>query len=438
MTLFLKKNQNNRAFNNFYNWSRLIAITGSAQFIIQMVAFISGIIIIRKLPTQEYALYTLANTLLGTMIILANGGVSTGVIAQCSKVWQDKVKLGEVMVTGMALRKKFSIVTLIVGIPILMYLLLKNEASWLMTILIVITLIPAFTSSLSASLLGIVPGLHQDIVPLQKNQLAVNIGRLLLLSLVIFIFPFAFVAILASSIPQFWGNQNLRKIVKNYLDFQQSPSPIVRKNIMATVKKIYPQAVYSSFSGQITIWILSIFGTTLSVAQIGALGRIAIILTLITAMFNTLIAPRFARLIEDFKLLLKRYMQILLLISVLFVFIILLVYFFPNQILLILGSKYANLQHEIFLAIIGSCLASFSGIIYSLYSQRGWIINPLISISLNLSALITAVLLVDLKTLSGVLILSIIVESILLIVNGFYGFFKIFKLKNSVSANSFS
>jgi O-antigen/teichoic acid export membrane protein len=437
MTLFFKKNQNNLLFNNLYSWSKLIAITGSAQLIIQVIGFISGIIVIRMLPTHEYAIYTLGNTLLGTMVILANGGISTGVMAQGSKVWQDKAKLGEVMVTGLALRKKFATVTLIVGTPILMYLLLKNEASWLMTTMVVLTLIPAFITSLSASLLGIVPTLHQDIVPFQKNQLAVNFGRLLLLCLVIFIFPFAFVAILASSIPQIWGNLNLRRIAKKHVDLQQSPSPMVSKNILSTVKRIYPQAVYSSFSGQITIWILSIFGTTTAIAQIGALGRIAMILTLITAMFNTLIAPRFARLIEDFKLLLKHYLQILLLVSILFIFIIAFVCFFPSQILLILGSKYANLQHEIILVIIGSCLASFCGIIYSLYSQRGWIINPVLSISLNISALVFAIFLVDVKTLEGVLILNIIVESILLIVNSFYGFFKIFKLKNTVDANMY-
>ena len=60
-------------------WLKLITITGLAQVIVQAVGFISGILVIRLLPVQEYALYTLANTMLGTMTVLSDGGISTSV-----------------------------------------------------------------------------------------------------------------------------------------------------------------------------------------------------------------------------------------------------------------------------------------------------------------------------------------------------------------------
>src|SRR4051812_39271310 len=86
-------------------WGKLISITGSAQVLIQAIGFVSGIMIIRLLSTSEYALYTLANTMLGTMTLLTDGGINTGVMAQGGRVWQDKVKLGIVMNTGMDLRR---------------------------------------------------------------------------------------------------------------------------------------------------------------------------------------------------------------------------------------------------------------------------------------------------------------------------------------------
>ena len=103
-------------------WSRLLSITGSAQMLIQGIGLISGILVIRLLPTHEYALYTLANTMLGTMTILADGGISPAVMAQGGKVWDDRDKLGAVLVTGMELRKKFVMVSLAVSIPLLIYL----------------------------------------------------------------------------------------------------------------------------------------------------------------------------------------------------------------------------------------------------------------------------------------------------------------------------
>src|SRR5690606_35641018 len=102
-------------YSRISEWGKLIAITGSSQILIQALGFISGILVIRVLPVHEYALYTLANTMLGTLTILADGGISTGTMALGGKVWNDRDKLGKVMATGMALRKKFAIGSLLVS-----------------------------------------------------------------------------------------------------------------------------------------------------------------------------------------------------------------------------------------------------------------------------------------------------------------------------------
>src|SRR5436853_1163 len=121
-------------------WGKHISITGSAQIVVQAIGFISGILVIRLLQTNEYALYTLANTMLGTMIILADGGISAGVMAQGGKVWQDREKLGVVLATGLNLRKKFATASLLIATPILLFLLQRHGASWLMAILVIAAL----------------------------------------------------------------------------------------------------------------------------------------------------------------------------------------------------------------------------------------------------------------------------------------------------------
>ena len=185
-----------------FGWVKLISITGGAQIIVQAIGLVSGILIIRLLPTHEYGLYTLANTMLGTMIILADGGISPGVMAQGGKVWQNSEKLGAVLATGLELRKKFAAISLIVSTPILLYLLLKQGASWVSAVLIVAALIPAFYAALSDALLEIVPKLHQTILPLQKNQIVVVVARLFLSGITLFAFPWTYVAILATAVPR--------------------------------------------------------------------------------------------------------------------------------------------------------------------------------------------------------------------------------------------
>lgn len=412
-------------------WGKLITITGSAQLIVQLIGFLSAIIVIRLLPTKEYALYTLANTMLGTMILLADGGISTGVMSQGGKIWKDREKLGLVIATGLDLRKKFAVGSLIVAIPILLYLLLHHGASWLMAILITLSLIPAFFTSLSGTLLEVAPKLKQDIAPLQKIQVGTNALRLALIGLTIFTFPWAYLAVLASGLPQIWANLQLRKTSFNYANFKQQPDPAIRKDILEFVKRILPGAIYYCASGQITIWLISIFGSTTSVAQVGALGRLVMVLGIFNVLFSTLISPRFARLPNNRKVLLRNYLKIQVILFALMAILIIMVWQFSTQILWVLGPAYINLKKEVVLNIGGSCLGLIAGSSFSLYTHRGWAIKPIILIPLSIAAIAVSASLIDISTLHGILLLNIYVASFEVIMHMAYSIIMIKNVKIS-------
>jgi O-antigen/teichoic acid export membrane protein len=416
----------NARFSKILHWGKLITITGAAQMLVQAIGLISGIIIIRLLPTEEYALYTLVNTMLGTMTLLADGGISAGVLSQGGLVWQDRTKLGIVLSTGIALRKKFALLSLVIAVPVLLYLLRHHGASLFTSILIVASLIPAFFAALSDSLLEIVPKLHQDIKPLQKNQLGVNFGRLFLTAVTLFFFPWAFVAIIAAGLPRSYGNIKLRKIADNYIEKGQKSDPIVSKEILKVVKRILPGAIYYSFSGQITIWLISIFGRTTGIAQVGALGRISMLLTVFGTIISTLVIPRFARLKRERKVLISFYAITKLLILIVLVGFVILTYLFSHPLLWILGSKYYGLEHELNLTIIGSCISLFAGLSFQLYSSRGWAMLPLVLIILDVSSIVMGLLLFNLSSIDGVLELNIFTSSCLLLINVCFMLYKIF------------
>jgi len=436
MKSFVNKLKEQPRYSKAFEWAKLVSITGSVQVIVQAISFVSGILVIRMLSTEQYALYTLANTMLGTMVVLADGGISTGVMAQGAKVWLDRNKLGTVIVTGFDLRKKFAIGSIVIATPVLLYLLRQNGASWIMSIGVILALLPAFLFSLTGNLLEIVAKIKQDIAPLQKVKVFTNIGRLALLALLIFAFPFAYIAILASAIPQLWANMKMRKNGAQYADLHQKPDPHVRKEILGMVKRILPGAIYFSVSGQVSIWLISVFGSTSSIAQAGALGRLSMILTVFTVVFNTLITPRFARLPNDSNLLRNRYVQIIGGLFILGLGIVGLFSLFPSQILWILGNKYADLTSEVVLIIIGSCLSLIAGCSYSLYSNRGWAMNPLIGIPIGMMAIVCGALLLrtELSTLTGVLKFDIFVNCVAVLVNVSYGLLKIVRSRKAGNA----
>jgi O-antigen/teichoic acid export membrane protein len=418
----------NPKYSKLFKWSRLVSITVVAQVLLQMLSFICGILVIRLLPTHEYALYTLANTMLATMILLADSGVSTGVMAQAARVWDDNDKLGAVLVTGFVLRKKFALVSLLIAFPALLYLLLRHGFSWSMSALIFISLVPAFFTGLSGTLLEIVFKLRQHIIPLQKVQVMNNLGRLVLIASLLIIFPWAFIAILAAGIPQIWANRRLRNDSMAHVNWQQKPDPAVRKEIMLIVKRALPGAVYYCLSGQITIWLISVFGNSTAIAQMGALGRLAMVLSVFTVLFSTLVSPRFAKLPPSKEILLKLFLNIMSGLLLLTLLITCFTWLFPSEMLWILGKNYSGLNIELLLYVADSCLGLLWGSAYILGTTRGWNIHPGFSITVSISSIVVGAMVIDISTVRGVLLLNLFVSLIQVFMYGSYTLLKIIKM----------
>ena len=390
------------------HWIKLISITASAQIIVQALGFLCGILIIRLLPIEEYALYILANTMLGTMTVLGNAGIAQGVMSEGGKVWQDKNKLGAVLITGLNLRRKFAIASLILTTPILLYLLIDNGASWLTSIMIALSLIPSFYASLSDGLLQIVPKLNQNIKPLQQNQVAVSVGRLVLLFSTLFIFPFAVITILSNGAPRVYGNIKLRKIAKQHADFEQVPDLGVEKNILKIVKRILPGSIYYAISGQLVIWLVSIFGDTASIAKLGALSRLTMLITFVVIMIDYVLVPRFSKLKNNRYILIKEYFTIQVVLLVVSFIILCGTFVFSDYILFVLGDNYVGLHQELFLMSLNSCVLLFSVSTNKLMSSRGIVLSPLFFIIFMIIIQFTFAFLVDLKSLNGIIIYSIL------------------------------
>ena len=414
-------------------WVKLFSITGITQILIQIFGLLSGIVIIRLMSVEEYAWYTIANTILGTLTLLSDAGISTGVLSEGGKVWNNKELLGKVMVTGMRLRTRFASISLFICIPILIVLLHRQNASPLQIVLICLSIIPSFLASLTDILLEIPIKLYQDVLALQKNQLFTSILRLLLISFSIFIFPFTYIALLGNGIPRLWANRNLKKINKQFFDNNQIPDKNVESSILKLVSKILPGSLFYCIYGQITIWIITLLGKSASIAQIGAFGRLSMVLSLINVIISILIIPRFSKIISPYFLK-KRTMQIQIGLLILMTIIIIISYLLSNYLLLILGNKYKGLNYELFLSIISSCIGIVGGATYNLFTSKGWAIKPYIQIPMSLLSLLIGLIIFNCQTLVGILFLSIFTGFIQYIFSLFFLFYKIgytkFRVKN--------
>ena len=186
-------------------WARIFGTVGSVQVLVQGVGFLSGILIVRTLSIQQYALYTLANTLIVTMSMLGDAGISNGLLSEGGKVWRDRHRLGRGIATGLELRRRFALWLLGVSAPVLLYLLLSHGASWLEALCLLALVCASFWLSLLGGIYSVGLGLHQRLADTQRVALIQNSARLAGLAPLLRAFPNAVVSVAASLAPQAWS-----------------------------------------------------------------------------------------------------------------------------------------------------------------------------------------------------------------------------------------
>ena len=87
------------------------------QALVQVIGFAAGLLIVRNLPKREYAFYTIGNTMLSTILVLADSGISSALTAIGGRVWQDSRRLGSLLNTALQLRRQMVVVTLLAVVP---------------------------------------------------------------------------------------------------------------------------------------------------------------------------------------------------------------------------------------------------------------------------------------------------------------------------------
>ena len=386
-----------------WGWTKLMASVGAKQAIVQGIGFASGILILRRLPAADYALYTLAYSMLGTINVLADGGISSGVMAEAGRVWGDRIRLGRVLATGLALRRQFAIWSLALCVPFLTFLFRQHGASWPTAFALLAAVIVSFWFVLATSVYGVAPALHQRLTEVQRVTILQNLGRLGALAGVLLALPSAIAAIGVTAAAQAWAGLRLKRLSAPLADPHQPQDPAVRAEIQVVVRRMLPSSIYFCLSSQITIWLVGVLGSTTAVAEVGALGRFGQIFAVLSGFSAVVIIPRFARLQNDAALIIRRYFQALLVMGLIGGAIVVLVAIFPREAIWILGAKYRGLTGEVVLQMCGSVLGMLTGIAYTMGSARKCVISPKISIPLEVAWQIAWLFLLDLRTVRGVL-----------------------------------
>lgn len=384
-------------------WGRTLVLTGGAQAMVQLLTLGAGLLIIRTLGAEQYAYYTIANAALGMMTVLADSGVGASVYAQAGSVWREPTKLGAVLVTAMRLRLRLAMLVLLVALPLTLSLLLHQGAGWTGAAVITASILPIFYSTITGQLYETVPRLSQRLFALQRIQLGMNVARLGAIALIVPLWPFAAVASFVTTVPQWLANWRMRALAARDAQWTPRTDPEVHRKLWAQVKRTIPGAMYYAFSAQLNVWLISLFGRSDAVAAVGALTRLAMIVAVMSSVFNVVAVPRFARLPADHSLIVRRFWQLLAGIGLACAIPVLLMAIWPGAVLAVIGPRYTGLTNEVVLMGLGSLAATLTGSAYTLAAARGIVAPPLLAIPVYLVLQAILIASLPIQTVAGVI-----------------------------------
>lgn len=350
---------------------------------------IAGLLIVNFLPKDQYAAYTFLLACMALMSGIGELGLSHCVLPVVGQ------RAGEprwvVGVCHEIFRWRWILLTIGMVIVVPYWLNASVKNGWLSAdylaasaAAVVVTLL-----TLRASYSYAILTLLRHISALNRAGLAMHCSRFVLVALVLVAPLHAWASLgllLATAVSQvvdIWLQQRAVKangIAAWRLDAQERQD--VRRETLRIALPLMPSAVFYQVQGVISVLIVSIFGTTDMMAEVGALGRLAMILVVLDRVTNMLLFPAIARSPGG-----PSFLRKLLLVNAAYLGAMLLIFLsalaLPHYWMLLLGQQYKAQEPYLWMAIGAYVLSNASGFAFRTLAGRGattrqWITIPLV------------------------------------------------------------
>jgi O-antigen/teichoic acid export membrane protein len=381
----------------------------TVQIFVQIVAMFVSLLLVRSMPKAQYAFYTIANALLSTVLALSDSGMTAGLQAIGGTFHSDNYRMGQLLRTGIGLRRTMYFLAAAVVLPILPYMLWKAGAGVPVILETLVLVIIATQLQLVVGIYSAVPRLRGDIGSLQKVALVGSFLRLLLILPAYFLYMSIGVALLAQVMAGIGQVYILSRWSRKHVDMNVSPDKEIRSSVLRIVRSQIPYEIYGVFQGQISVWLITIFGSNSQIANLGAITRLGVVFVVIPRVIDAVLTPRLSRCMQVERLR-KIYWQIFMVYGIFTATCLGLVLIKPDLVLRLLGKQYMSLHHDLVLAMILAAISTLQGGAQAMNMSRGWVVPAYFGITLTIATQIGAFALVNLSTVHGVLLAGMAVS----------------------------
>jgi O-antigen/teichoic acid export membrane protein len=355
----------------------------------QAAGMLSGLIYVRLMPIEQYALYAMGLSCLAFVSI----GSDLGLTSSLSYFWRESggSKLEQKIAAVLKLRSVFLVLASVVSGVLLLKTANKQNLA-LATVLACFGLVVATAWSQTRTTVDL------QLIRLEGRQrqsyyceAAGSLARLLAAGAMIATGMSTALFGLAGGL---LGSLSILGALRIIARVPGNRSQVVEhetwRAVIRYIAPMFPTMVVYMMQDPLVLWLALTFGGKASLSETFALGRIGAVFALLGNFVIAVVAPRLARISDDLHF--ARMAGLFLIVLVLLcVGATIVAEFAPSALLLLIGPRYAHLQSEVVLSIGTASFGVLLTFVATANRLRGWVrLEPLFAALQTVSIFVLA------------------------------------------------
>jgi len=389
---------------------------------------LTGLLLVRWLSVEQFAQYSLTNAFQTTAQQFVEFGLGGSLVALVGQQISDKRRMGRLIAAGTNIRRRMLVVVGTICAFVFPYWFVQKGWPLGSGLLLTVAVLGYLVASGLVTYYLPPLTIHREMPVIYRIKLVSATVRLACYAAAhlanVLLAPMA--ALLNAAVLWMSGIQ-LKRAAAPYHEVPTGRALEEEHEILRYIRPIMPGVVFAAIQDQLALFLAAWFGQTTTIAEVGALSRLGVILGFFGAANGMIIAPFVARL--SVQALFPRYMLIIMGASGIAIALCFAAWWVPDLFLKVLGPNYAG-SHAALLFMVGStAILYLNSVLWTMNAARKWIYwwMPVISIPGTIVFQVAGVWLFDVSTAVGVfqtMLLGSIYSLLTRIVVSVYGFAK--------------
>jgi O-antigen/teichoic acid export membrane protein len=396
------------------------------QGALQAVNALVGLFLVRVLSVEAYAQFGLAFGFQSVATNLMDLGFASTIIPLVGARIHETEVVGRYVEAAVRLRRRAFAIMAPLAVGTFIAIARTHHWGWMLQTLLIIPILVVLYSSGNIACYSAPFFMYRRLTQFYAPQTlsgVVRLGAYVLLRIAGGLNAWTAAALNALNVTLI--SKILTEKSRHWVGRTHQATKSAEREIIHYVLPAAPALVFGALQSQISLFLISIFGKTSSMAEVAALGRIGQLFTLLQVFNIAVIEPYVARLSRE--RLLPAYLRIICLSAICCSPLVILGFAFPGPIVWLLGHKYEDLRSLVGWLILASCINYIAVLAWIMNRARKWVFwsGTFVEIGLVVAAQVLFIALAGMRTTREAVMFTLATNLCLIVAHGYnavYGF----------------